>query len=445
MSITNIKPPQTMTLIATGSGTAMASVCAVGLLQIEQTLGGIGAVAAISIAGLLCLVLARALARLTTILPSGAGLMAFLSRAFGRPVGILVVVPYLILMLLLVGFEALIVGELVARLLPIPVIVTAVGFLVLTWAVCRAGIQIGYLAQAVTTWALFACLTGISCVTLLTAYQHGELLAHLSSAVPTFTTFIAGIGQALFLFMGFELLTAHVEVADKQSVGRALSGSVGVLMLFYIITALGFACLTELPRTHSGFVLPQLLLAEQTGRLDVILLIIITGLLASFSSFNGALLALSRFAYALASQGLLPRQLAQLESRTLTARPALRWLLGLTVSFTVIIYLLSWYQTVILAAAIATALVYAAVLLARERVPFRESERAYHQQLMSAALALSLVGLGVGVIVTAENVRQSTVLLLVMAYGIAALLLTKRHHKQSQPTPIRRGKPQHAN
>jgi hypothetical protein len=33
-------------------------------------------------------------------------------------------------MLLLVGFEALIVGELVARLLPIPVIVTAVGFLV---------------------------------------------------------------------------------------------------------------------------------------------------------------------------------------------------------------------------------------------------------------------------------------------------------------------------
>jgi hypothetical protein len=38
----------------------MASVCAVGLLQIEQTLGGIGAVAAISIAGLLCLALARA-------------------------------------------------------------------------------------------------------------------------------------------------------------------------------------------------------------------------------------------------------------------------------------------------------------------------------------------------------------------------------------------------
>jgi amino acid transporter len=107
-----------MTLIATDSGTAMASVCAVGLLQIEQTLGGIGAVIAISISGLLCLVLARVLARLTTVLPSVAGLMAFLSRAFGRPVGIFIVMPYLLLILLLVGFEVLIVDKLVARLLP---------------------------------------------------------------------------------------------------------------------------------------------------------------------------------------------------------------------------------------------------------------------------------------------------------------------------------------
>ncbi len=444
MSITSTQSPKTITLIATGSGTAMASVCAVGLLQIEQTLGGIWAVAAISIAGLLCLVLARALVRLTTVLPSGAGLIAFLSRAFGRPVGILVVVPYLLLMLLLVGFEALIVGELVARLLPIPIIITAVGFLVLTWAVCRAGIQIGYLAQAVTTGALLACLIGISLVALFVAHQQGELLTRLYPTAPTLPAFIAGIGQALFLFMGFELLTSHVEVAGKLAVKRALSGSVGVLMLFYAITALGFACLSELPQTHSGFVLPQLLLAEQTGRLDVILLIIITGLLASFSSFNGALLALSRFTYALASQGLLPRRLAKLESRTLTARPALQLLLGLTISFTIIIYLLSWYQAAILAAAIAAAWVYATVLWARERLPFRESERAYRQQFISAVLVLSLVGLGVGIIITAAQVRYSILLLLVIAYGTAALLLIKRHPKP-RPTLVSEGDHQHAN
>ena len=421
----------------------MASVCAVGLLQIEQTLGGIGAVAAISIAGLLCLVLARALARLTTILPSGAGLIAFLSRAFGRPIGIVVVVPYLFLMLLLVGFEALIVGELVARLLPIPVIVTAIGFLVLTWAVCRAGIQIGYLAQAMTTLALFACLTGISVVTLLVAYQQGDLLIRLYPTVPTLTNFIAGIGQSLFLFMGFELLTSHVEVADQQAVNSALSGSVGVLTLFYAIAALGFACLPALPQTHSGFVLPQLLLAEQTGRLEVILLIIITGLLASFSSFNGALLALSRFTYALASQGLLPRQLAKLESRTLTARPALQLLLGLTVSFTIIIYLLAWYQAVILAAAVAAALVYAAVLWARERLPFREKERTYFQQFVSMVIAFGLVGLGVGVMVTAADVWQSILLLLAIAYGTTMLLLMKR--QPARPTSVGKGERQHAN
>lgn len=420
----------------------MASVCAVGLLQMEQTLGGIGAVAALSIAGLLCLVLARTLARLTMILPSGAGLMAFLSRAFGRPVAILAVIPYFLLMLLLVGFEALIVGELVARLLPIPVVVTAVGFLVLTWAICRAGIQMGYLAQAVTTWALFACLTGMSFAMLFSAAQQGELLTRLLPVVPSLTDFVAGIGQALFLFMGFELLTSHVEVADHRSVGRALSGSVWVLILFYAITALGFACLTELPQTPSCFVLPQLLIAEHTGRLEVILLVIIISVLASFSSFNGALLALSRFIYALASQGLLPRQLAQLEPRTLTARPALRWLLGLTLCFMLIIHFLSWYQAVILAAAVAAAFVYAAVLWAREQVPFRENERSAYPQLMSAALALSFLGLGVGVIATAKNVRQPTLLLLMIAYGIATFFFIKLHRKKSPPQS--KGKSQYA-
>ena len=409
----------------------MASVCAVGLVQIEQSLGGWWAVVAISLAGLLCLVLARALARLTNVLPSGAGFIAFLSRVFNRPFGILVVLPYFLLMLLLVGFEALIVGELIARLIPVPVIVNALGFLVLTWAICRAGIRIGYLAQALSTWALFACLIGIALATLTTAAQQGELSHRLSPAWPGLTELSTGVGQALFLFMGFELLTSHVEVTSPQTIGRALSGSVWVLIFFYALLALGFACLTDLPMTSSGFVLPQLLIAEQTGQISVVILVIVTSFLASFSSFNGALLALSRFIYALANQGLLPRYFSHLEPKTLTARSALWLLLGLTMTFTMLLYFFSFYHATILAAAVAVTFVYATTLWTRERPPFREEQRSIYHRLISGGIAFFLLALGVGIIITANEVRLSVLILLIIAYGTALGLLLKIFHAKS--------------
>jgi hypothetical protein len=80
--------PGKAALLATGCGTAIASVGAVGVLQIERLLGGVWSAAAVLAAGVCCFGLARACARLTAVLPSGAGLLAFLSRGLGRRAGL---------------------------------------------------------------------------------------------------------------------------------------------------------------------------------------------------------------------------------------------------------------------------------------------------------------------------------------------------------------------
>jgi amino acid transporter len=89
----NAQRPGPITLVATGCGTAIACVCALGLGEIERRLGGVWSVAAVGVAALLCAGLARALARLTAVVPSGAGLLAFLSRGLGRRWALLLMLP----------------------------------------------------------------------------------------------------------------------------------------------------------------------------------------------------------------------------------------------------------------------------------------------------------------------------------------------------------------
>jgi amino acid transporter len=206
-------------LVATGCGTAIACVCAIGLFQIEQTVGGLWSIAAVVIAGAICALLARVFSRLSTVIPSGAGLLAYLSRGLGRRAGLVVAIPYLLLTLFLVGVEATIVGTLLARVMPgLPPVVGSLGFLVGTWAFCRAGFQVGFKAQTIAAVALIAGLAGLAVFSIVEATGRGELTARMVTAVPSPAAFIAAIGTAVFLFMGFELVTSQAEHAAPRAI-----------------------------------------------------------------------------------------------------------------------------------------------------------------------------------------------------------------------------------
>jgi amino acid transporter len=423
-------------LTLTASGTAMASVCAVGLLQMEQLVGGLWSVLAIAIAGGLCVVIGIALGRLSSVVPSGAGLLAYFARALDRRIATLLMISYLFVMLLLVGVEAIIVGILLAELTALPTLAGALLFLLVTWLVCLRGIHVGYRSQAIATVALFTSLVALSIAAIAAAAARGDVGPMLVPAPPSAVAMITAVGQAIFLMMGFELVTSHAEVAAPRAVGRALWLSVVVLVVFYSVLALGLASLTTLPTLDPDHpTVPQIALAAQAGHGAVMIGVVGICLLASFTSFNGALLGISLFSRALARQGVLPRWLSRVDPRTMTARPALHALFAVTTLFTLLTYALALYQAAILGAAIVTAGIYGAVLCARERPPFREPARRRTRAWLSLIVAAGFAGLGLGVFSDAGSTRWTLAALLLVILGVAVFAALRIRLPRPGPRP----------
>ena len=402
----NAQRPGPITLVATGCGTAIACVCALGLGEIERRLGGVWSVAAVGVAALLCAGLARALARLTAVVPSGAGLLAFLSRGLGRRWALLLMLPYVALVLALVAVEARIVGAVSARLFTIPPAVGALAFVVFTWAVARSGMRLGLRAQAVATGALVIGFSVLAVGSVVAAARRPDFVAHLLPATPSFMALLGGVGQALFLFMGFELVTNQVELVRAPGViASALSRSVRLLAVFYALAALGFSTLAP-EAAGAGlagdrWLTPQLGLGSAGGSPLGAAAIGILCLLASFTSFNGALLTLSRLVYALASQGILPRRLARMDARRMVPPDALAALLAAVAALTFLLSTRALINAVLAGSAAAAGLVWAAAVAVRERPPFVEPGRPRGRQI--AALALASLFLVFGVSALAEG------------------------------------------
>jgi len=424
-------------MVATSCGTAIASVCTIGLFQIEQLLGGVWSVAAISVAGLGCSILARVFARLAEVVPSGAGLLAYFSRGYSRPVAITLTTPYFLLTLFLAGAEATIVGFLGTSLVPLSPWLIAFLFLLLTWVCCRAGLRISYRVQAIATWTLVGALATFALIALFDTAAHGQLTLRLSSPTPSIAHFIAAVGQALFLFMGFELITGQVESGNSaQAVGCALRWSVAVLTGVYVLLALGFACLAPSTLTIDRWFLPQLAIAQQVGGSVATLTIILLSFLASFTSLNGALLALSRFTCALASQGVLPRHFAQIEPRTLVPVHALTVLLVIVLFATALVLFGQALRPAILAAAVSAALVYASAVWVYDRPPFAIPQRSTTRQFFYRALASGFVILGVGVLVDARSTLLQTLMLLAFVFMAAAIAAYRTVYKIARRQPL---------
>jgi amino acid transporter len=391
--------PGQAALVATGCGTALACVCALGLLEIDRRLGGVWSLAAVAMAALLCGALARVLGRLAAVVPSGVGLLAFLARGLGRRRAVLLMVPYLLLVLALVAVEARIVGALLARLVPVPPVVGAVVFLVATWAVARAGVRPGLRAQAVATWILLGGFALLAVAALVRAGADPGLGARLVPAAPSLLAFASGVGQALFLFIGFELVTTQAElVRAPGAIAQALRRSVAVLALFYGLAALA---VTTVAPGAAGWTAPQTLLVPAAASPAVAVLVGVLCLLASFTSWNGALLTLSRLVAALAAQGFLPRPLARIDGRRLVPRHALLALLALAAALVVALERPAFLPVVLGAAAASAALVWAAAVAVRERAPFAEPGRPRRHRALAFALAALFVAFGLGAVVEA--------------------------------------------
>jgi amino acid transporter len=264
----------------------------------------------------------------------------------------------------------------------------------------------------------------LSIASIAGAAARSDLAARLLVAPPAFGAFVAATGQALFLFMGFELVTSQAEAgATPRAIGRSMVACVALVAAFYALVSAGFSCLAQPPSAPADRFVPQLALASDST--TALAAVVVLSILASFTSFNGALLAFSRFLAALASQGLVPRRLGRLDPGSLAPRDALGVLLAVAIGATLAVSLDGAMDAAILAAACAAALLYAAAAYVRERAPFAETARPWALRLLGNALVVGFATLGVGVITDAGPSRFPTIVALALA-GAASFALARR-------------------
>lgn len=447
-------PPEVLqlgktTLLAVGTGSAIASICVLGIVAVQHSAPGIWSVVAIAAAFVICRVLAGVFAELVRVVPSGAGMFAFTARAWGPAAGMFFIAPYVTLMIFLGATESLIVGHLLHKTLTLPATWIALAFLTISWLICVMGFRLGFGVQALATGLLVMGIL-VWCAWVFwqvdTRSDWALVATRLWVAPPTLAASASAVGQALFLFMGFELVILHVESTRAARIAWALKATLVLLAVVYAIAliALNLSGSGNNIVWGAGEFLPSFNAPPGSETRTSTYAAIALCLLASITSLNGSFMGLSRLVAAMGSQGVLPRAFAVIHLPSRAPRRALGALLSACGFCVVVIDYFNIYRAVILAAAFAASSLYALALLNRERPPFRQVREGPMSRTRAIEFATNrvmvalLAGIGVGVLVDAGDSAIAVAILIGIAYAggmLAALRLRSQLRRQRAATP----------
>ncbi|MFT7476372.1 MAG: APA family basic amino acid/polyamine antiporter [Verrucomicrobiales bacterium] len=235
------------------------------------------------------------------------GIGALAGRVAGLGVVVTGVVSSAVVSLAFAGY--------VTTLISIPERLTAVGIVIVLCGVAWWGVRESVILAAVVT--LLELGTLILIVVLGLPHVEGDAL------IPAFDLFadgafgpvLAGAGIAFFAFIGFEDIANMAEetIDPRRAAPRAIAWTLGITLVAYVSLAL---IATSLPNRAE--------IAESSAPMTVIFSEV-SGLnsapiatIASFAMINGILVQIvmaSRVLYGMATDGQLPRRLAQVNAR----------------------------------------------------------------------------------------------------------------------------------
>jgi amino acid transporter len=401
--------PSRVTLLALGSGTSLACVCVLGIAIVRDTVPGLWSFAALALAFAICRVIAGTFAHLVRTVPSGAGMFAFIAKAWGSSAAIVVIGPYVILMILMGALEALIIGHLLRRWFPLPAELLAATFAIICSLMCMGGVRLGFRIQAAATALLVVGILMGSAWLLYRTPGGAFFWLRIPTSSPAASGFANATGQCVFLFMGFELICAQVESSAAERVSWALKTVVWLLALVYAIALLAANTVSLSDLTRRA--IPRLISIDDfgRGREAAVALFIAAGLgmLASLTSLNGAFMGLSRLIALLGTQRVLPRSLGYIHPGSLTPRRAMTALLLAILLAIGIIARLDLFRPTMFAAAISAALFYALAILAAFRPPFLDPREQISRvgRVIAVLTVVGLFTIVAGVLVDAGTER----------------------------------------
>ena len=323
---------------ATGAGFAFATMSIIADVQVADLVPGNTGWIAVIVAALFCILASWCFAELSGMFPTSAGVRVYIQQAFNEQLAIPLSAAYIFTIVAASGAEAYVFGSVFVALIPGgPSIWFYVLFgFTIAGTLNYFGIEIASRVQNLLVTLMFLFLLVISLAAL---YQFGGGFDNWYNPIGDGARakgFLTAIALSVFLFAGFEWVTALSEETKEQGViSRGMIGSILILCVVYAL--LNAALVSAVPkdvlmgrqmwvdgvnygaRPHVLFIK---LVCGSYGALGLIGAGLLS-FLASITSFNAGILTTSRFLYAMSRDKTMPRYLSRIHLEYFTPYAAI--------------------------------------------------------------------------------------------------------------------------
>jgi amino acid transporter len=308
---------------AISTGLAFAAINFLGMAQLVGYISGAMAWIPVLAGGLLILGIRAVFSELNGMYPTAAGIRLWMRRAMNDRLALIITLTYMTAIVLVIAADALIIGDALAYAFNnghvIAIVYVALLLIAATWLNLRGIKLAGAAEQAVT-----------SLVVLLTVAVGAIAILHHSPAQITpgaSNSPVQALILGIFLYTGFEWVTTNAEeVIRPRIIPRAMLCAIIVLAVSQATFTVAMGLTVGVHSRATAY--PQLLVAQRVmGHAGMLLMLGVTALTA-VNTFNGGFVTLSRFMYAVAREGKLPRALTRLNDRAVPVLPV--WILGIS-------------------------------------------------------------------------------------------------------------------
>ena len=384
----------TRSVAAAGAGFAFATMSIIADVQVADLVIGNTGWIAVVVAAIFCILASWCFGELSGMFPTSAGVRVYIQQAFNEKMAIPLSAAYIFTVVAASGAEAYVFGSVFVALIPGGPSIWF--YVILGFAIAGAlnyfGIEIASGVQNLMAMIMFFFLVAVSLVALFKFGVRFENWYNPIGDGAGAEGFITAIALSVFLFAGFEWVTALSEETREQSViSKGMIGSILILCVVYAL--LNAALVSAVPkdvlmgrelwtdglnygaRPHVVFIKIVFGSYELFGLIGVGLL----SFLASMTSFNAGILTTSRFLYAMSRDKTMPKYLSKIHMEYFTPYAAIITLCAVALVSAILLTLLGGFDSFTYAVAGAEIMMYvlAALSVIKLRSKMKTRERPF--------------------------------------------------------------------
>lgn len=431
----------TGSVAAAGAGFAFATMSIIADVQVADLVIGNTGWIAVVVAAIFCILASWCFGELSGMFPTSAGVRVYIQQAFNEKMAIPLSAAYIFTVVAASGAEAYVFGSVFVALIPGGPSIWF--YVILGFAIAGAlnyfGIEIASGVQNLMAMIMFFFLVTVSLVAL---FKFGVRFENWYNPIGNGAGaegFITAIALSVFLFAGFEWVTALSEETREQSViSRGMIGSILILCVVYAV--LNAALVSAVPkdvlmgrelwtdglnygaRPHVVFIKIVFGPYELFGLIGVGLL----SFLASMTSFNAGILTTSRFLYAMSRDKTMPKYLSKIHMEYFTPYAAIITLCAVALVSAILLTLLGGFDSFTYAVAGAEIMMYvlAALSVIKLRSKMKTRERPFRIPLYPLTAIFTAVFFSIlFVMVFADQKTEVTIGFVIFISIIAVMVL----------------------